>query len=333
MLVLNIRDKVAQGLLQIQHIPSTEQVANPLTKVISTQLFLQHRNKLTVLHRPIRLRGDDRTENRNNNNVGDIEEDEKVKYRRRHVTHGFHLVQGKMNHAVEDYIVAKTKKINGYNLGLFAIFDGHSGKDVAEYLQSHLFDRTLKEPDFWTSPKAAIKRAYRSTDDEILEKVVGSRGGSTAVTAILINREKLIVANVGDSRAILCRNGTARQITVDHDPEKEKKLVQSRGGFVSRGRGNVARVDGQLAMTRAFGDERLKEHITAEPDVVIERIGEDAEFIILASDGLWKVMSNQEAADCIKELREAQEAAEELIKEAESRRSLDDISCIMVMFH
>lgn len=48
-------------------------------------------------------------------------------------------------------------------------------------------------------------------------------------------------------------------------------------------------MDGQLAMTRAFGDGKLKEHITAEPDVTIQKIDEDTEFIILASDGLWKV--------------------------------------------
>lgn len=89
--------------------------------------------------------------------------------------------------------------------------------------------------DFWTRPKKAIKRAYRRTDDEILETVVGSRGGSTAVTAILVDGEKLIVANVGDSCAILCRNGKAKQITVDHEPEKEKQQVESRGGgFVSQ---------------------------------------------------------------------------------------------------
>lgn len=53
--------------------------------------------------------------------------------------------------------------------------------------------------------------------------------------------------------------------------------------------GNVPRVDGQLAMTRAFGDGKLKEHITSEPDVMIETIDDDIQFIILASDGLWKV--------------------------------------------
>ncbi|CAA2980842.1 probable phosphatase 2C 28 isoform X3 [Olea europaea subsp. europaea] len=86
-------------------------------------------------------------------------------------------------------------------------------------------------------------------------------------------------------------------------------------------------------MTRAFGDERLKNHITAEPHVVMDKIDEQAEFIVLAaSDGLWKVMSNHKAVDCISEINDGdQEAAEELIKEALSRGSQDDSSCV-VMF-
>ena len=53
--------------------------------------------------------------------------------------------------------------------------------------------------------------------------------------------------------------------------------------------GDVPRVDGQLAVARAFGDKSLKEHLSSEPDVGVEDIHEDTEFVILASDGLWKV--------------------------------------------
>ena len=89
----------------------------------------------------------------------------------------------------------------------------------------------------------AVKRVCKATDDEILENMADSRGGSTAVAAILINGVKLLVANVGDSRAISCKNGIAKQITVDHEPEKEKDLVESRGGFVSKKPGNVSIVN------------------------------------------------------------------------------------------
>ncbi|XP_009599902.1 probable protein phosphatase 2C 58 isoform X2 [Nicotiana tomentosiformis] len=253
----------------------------------------------------------------------------------RRVSHGFHLVEGKMKHGMEDYLVAENRKMDGHNLGLYAIFDGHSGREVAEYLQSHLFDNILSEPDFWKNPVTAFKKAYRDTDNDILENVVGAQGGSTAVTAILIDQKQLLVANVGDSRAILIQRGNIKQITVDHesDKEEERDLVESKGGFVIKGPGNVPRVDGQLAMTRAFGDAKLKDHITVEPNVTIEKIDRDTDFIILASDGLWKVMSNEEVAECIRGIEHGKKAAEELITEALMRGSPDDISCVVVMFH
>lgn len=64
------------------------------------------------------------------------------------------------------------------------------------------------------------------------------KGGSTAVTAILINCEKLVVANVGDSRAVICKNGVAKQLSVDHEPSKERANIEDRGGFVSNFPGN-----------------------------------------------------------------------------------------------
>ncbi|KAG8639233.1 hypothetical protein MANES_14G124300v8 [Manihot esculenta] len=261
------------------------------------------------------------------------ENDEEAVASSRNTSHGYHLVRGKMDHGMEDYLVAENRKINGHHLGLYAIFDGHSGRDVAKYLQSHLFDNILSQSEFWKNPKRALKKAYKITDDEILDNIDGSRGGSTAVTAILIDHKRLIVANVGDSRAVLCRNGVVRALSVDHEPEKEKEMVERKGGYVSQMPGNVPRVDGQLAMTRAFGDGRLKEHITCEPDLTSEIIDDDDEFLILASDGLWKVMSNQEVYHCIECLQDAQEASEKLISAALELGSKDDISCIVVIFH
>lgn len=252
----------------------------------------------------------------------------------KHITHGYHLVKGKSNHAMEDYVVSEFKQEKDNELGLFAIFDGHLGHDVANYLQTHLFDNILKEPDFWTDTESAMSRAYRTTDSKILEEAfVLGKGGSTAVTAILINGQKLVVANVGDSRAVISKNGVAKQLSVDHEPSKEKRLIESRGGFVSNIPGDVPRVDGQLAVARAFGDKSLKIHLSSEPDVAVEMITDDTEFIILASDGIWKVMTNQEAVDCIKHIKDAQSAAKHLIEHAISRKSKDDISCIVVKFH
>nr|XP_027062306.1 probable protein phosphatase 2C 39 isoform X1 [Coffea arabica] len=251
----------------------------------------------------------------------------------KHVTHGYHTVAGKGHHAMEDYLFAQFKQVGDNELGLFAIFDGHLGHEIPDYLRSHLFDNILNEPDFWTQTENAIRRAYRITDATILEKAVDlGKGGSTAVTAILINCQKLVVANVGDSRAVLCKNGVAKQLSVDHEPNKERQNIENRGGFVSNFPGDVARVDGQLAVARAFGDKSLKQHLSSEPDVAVEIIDDDTEFVILASDGIWKVMSNQEAVDCVKDKKEARAAAKHLTEEAVARKSSDDISCIVIKF-
>ncbi|RDY05382.1 putative protein phosphatase 2C 39, partial [Mucuna pruriens] len=268
----------------------------------------------------------------------------------KNITHGFHLVKGKSYHDMEDYVVAEFKQVDNNELGLFAIFDGHAGHNVPNYLRSHLFDNILKEPDFWKVPIDAVKRGYSVTDSNILE-MSGElgRGGSTAVTAILINCQKLVVANVGDSRAVLCKKGVAKQLSVDHEPTTEHDDITNRGGFVSKfpvhleqdglcssakdttfviTSGDVPRVDGRLAVSRAFGDKSLKKHLSSDPYVTLEVIDDDAELVILASDGLWKVMSNQEAIDCIRNIKDARSSAKRLTEEAVNRKSKDDISCI-----
>lgn len=253
---------------------------------------------------------------------------------KKHVTHGYHLVKGKAGHPMEDYVVAQFKQVDENELGLFAIFDGHLSHEIPDFLRTHLFENILNEPNFWQEPENAVRRAYRITDTAILEKAVDlGKGGSTAVTAILINCEKLVVANVGDSRAVICKNGVAKQLSVDHEPSSEKEYIEGRGGFVSNFPGDVPRVDGQLAVARAFGDKNLKMHLSSEPDVVMEMIDNDTEFIILASDGLWKVMSNQDAADAIKNVKDARSAAKHLTEEALARNSSDDISCVVVKFN
>lgn len=249
------------------------------------------------------------------------------------ITHGYHLVKGKSRHPMEDYLVAEFKQVEDNELGLFAIFDGHMSQEVPDYLRSHLFENILNQPNFWTEPEISMKRAYRITDTTILEKASDlGKGGSTAVTAILINCHKLLVANIGDSRAVLCKNGVAKQLSVDHEPIKEKDDIENRGGFVLAYPGDVPRVDGQLAVARAFGDKTLKEHLSSEPDITVEIIDDKAEFIILASDGIWKVMTNQEAVDCIKEMKDAKTGAKQLTQEALNRNSSDDISCIVGKF-
>lgn len=96
------------------------------------------------------------------------------------------------------------------------------------------------QPNFWKDPAAAIKNAYRTTDKSILDNSIQlGPGGSTAVTAIVIDGKDLWVANVGDSRAVVCERGCANQLTVDHEPHTERKRIEKQGGFVTTLPGNV----------------------------------------------------------------------------------------------
>ncbi|XP_059279757.1 probable protein phosphatase 2C 9 isoform X2 [Lycium ferocissimum] len=234
---------------------------------------------------------------------------------------------------MEDYHVAKFVQIEEHELGLFAIYDGHLGDDVPSYLQKHLFAKILEEEEFWVDPRQAITKAYEKIDQTILSNSSNlGRGGSTAVTAILINGLRLWVANVGDSRAVLSRGGQAIQMTIDHEPNTERGSIEDRGGFVSNMPGDVARVNGQLAVSRAFGDKSLKSHLRSDPDILDIYVDVNCDILILASDGLWKVMSNQEAVDIARRIKDPQKAAKQLIAEALKRDSKDDISCVVVRF-
>jgi serine/threonine protein phosphatase PrpC len=92
------------------------------------------------------------------------------------------------------------------------------------------------QPLFWSDPHEAIKSAYSSTNKFILEnsRQLGP-GGSTAVTAIVVDGVDMWIANIGDSRAVVCERGAANQITVDHEPHtiNERKRIEKHGGFVS----------------------------------------------------------------------------------------------------
>ncbi|XP_076933224.1 putative protein phosphatase 2C 10 [Bidens hawaiensis] len=246
---------------------------------------------------------------------------------------GFELVKGKANHPMEDYHVARFVEIDEHELGLFAIYDGHSGDRVPFYLQKHLYDNILAESEFWVDPKRAITKAYEKTDASILshDSDLG-QGGSTSVTAVLINGQRLWVANLGDSRAVISKGGEAIQLSTDHEPSTERVSIEHKGGFVSNMPGDVPRVNGQLAVSRAFGDKSLKSHLRSDPAIQDTLVDTKTDLLVLASDGLWKVMDNQEAIDIARKIRDPQKAAKQLVAEALKRDSKDDISCVVVRF-
>ncbi|XP_031619124.1 protein phosphatase 1L [Contarinia nasturtii] len=176
------------------------------------------------------------------------------------------------------------------------------------------------------------------TDYELVEKAKKEENvaGSTLLLAVLY-KTQLIVANVGDSRGVMCDGkGNVIPMSFDHKPQqtRELKRIQEAGGFVQfKG---VWRVAGILATSRALGDYPLKEKnfVIAEPDILTFELNDHKpKFIILASDGLWDTFSNEEAVAYIKDkLNEPHFGAKSITIESYNRGSVDNITVMVIVF-
>ncbi|EDW58286.1 probable protein phosphatase 2C T23F11.1 isoform X1 [Drosophila virilis] len=186
----------------------------------------------------------------------------------------------------------------------FAVYDGHGGATVAQYAGKHLHKFVLKRPEYNENDiEKALKQGFLDIDYEMLhnESWGDQMAGSTAVV-VLVKDNILYCANAGDSRAIASVNGQVETLSVDHKPnnEAESKRIIEGGGWVE-----FNRVNGNLALSRALGDFVFKrankkpeeQIVTAYPDVETRQIMPDWEFIVLACDGIWDVMSNEEVLE------------------------------------
>ncbi|OMO90647.1 phosphatase 2C (PP2C)-like protein [Corchorus olitorius] len=247
-------------------------------------------------------------------------------------SYGYASSPGKRS-SMEDFYETRIDGVDGEIVGLFGVFDGHGGARAAEYVKQNLFSNLISHPKFISDTKSAIADAYNHTDSEFLksENNQNRDAGSTASTAILVG-DRLLVANVGDSRAVICRGGNAIAVSRDHKPDQtdERQRIEDAGGFVMWA--GTWRVGGVLAVSRAFGDRLLKQYVVADPEIQEEKVDSSLEFLILASDGLWDVVTNEEAVAMIKQIQDPEQAAKRLMQEAYQRGSADNITCVVVRF-
>ncbi|KAK8921447.1 putative protein phosphatase 2C 6 [Platanthera zijinensis] len=265
----------------------------------------------------------------------------------------------------------------------FGVYDGHGGSQVANYCQEHIHLALLNKlrnlmerlegivgnDDCQKQWEKAFSDCFLKVDDEVGGKVskeddFGSSSeasvvgpvapetvGSTAIVSVICSSH-IIVANCGDSRAVLCRGKQAMPLSIDHKPNREDEYarIEAAGGKVIQWNGY--RVFGVLAMSRSIGDRYLNPWIIPEPEVRMISRTKDDECLILASDGLWDVMSNEEVCDVARrrlllwhkknavvsdparrgvgEDAASQEAAEYLSKLALQRGSKDNITIIVI---
>ncbi|KAK8706849.1 hypothetical protein V6N13_057924 [Hibiscus sabdariffa] len=197
----------------------------------------------------------------------------------------------------------------------FGVYDGHGGSQVANYCRDRLHSALSEQIEFakqrWNdgnvtdSCRELWKKAFTSCFVKVDAEVEGQAGyepvapetvGSTAVVALICSSH-IVVANCGDSRAVLCRGREPMALSVDHKPNREDEYerIEAAGGKVIQWNGH--RVFGVLAMSRSIGDRYLKPWIIPEPEVMFVPRAKEDECLILASDGLWDVMTNEEACD------------------------------------
>jgi serine/threonine protein phosphatase PrpC len=253
----------------------------------------------------------------------------------------------------------------------FGVFDGHGGKEVAAFVSRHFSEYLVKNTSYQAgrypeslcenfvmmdsllgtpSGNKEIIRIMRNLPDDAVVNgdTSDSMAGCTAVVA-LIKGTQLFVANAGDSRCVLARKGKAIEMSRDHKPElpSERERIYRAGGFVEDGR-----VMGNLNLSRSIGDLEYKKNtrlqpqdqiITAYPEVNSESIDSGTDFMVLACDGVWDVLTSQQCIDFIYE-RLGQKPLSNIVEDILDRCLATDISssgglgcdnmtCVVVTFN
>ena len=258
----------------------------------------------------------------------------------------------------------------GANASWFSVFDGHSSDSVSEHCANHLLPSLIKNSDFKEAVtkekqlnldkfkkkiQTGLVSGFLKQDEELRENPELSKGshkgGSTSVCA-LVTEKYITFANLGDSRGLLSskvENGnkdiksTPILATVDHkpaNPEEEKRIKKAGGCVINN------RVNGQLAVSRVFGDfeykgtkgkDPKKQLITPEPEVYVqERQPNTDEFVVLACDGIWDVMSNEDivsfVADRMRVTDDLEKICNLVLDTCLHKGSRDNMSMILIAF-
>ena len=204
----------------------------------------------------------------------------------------------------------------------FGVYDGHGGKGCSFYLKDNLH-KNIKE-----FSQQGIKLGIEKTEENFKKEEglnengeIKDSSGSCGIIAMIKNK-KCIIANVGDSRLVIYKNGIISFVTEDHKPgsETEKKRIETAGGTIYQTPSlfplyqNWKEIEipwrvlpGRLSVSRTFGDIEAKEEkfggkkgvVVALPDITENELNDEYNFIVLGCDGIFDVLSNEEILECI----------------------------------
>jgi len=243
--------------------------------------------------------------------------------------------QGKRSY-MEDYSSYQFPYIPEKEASLFlSVFDGHAGPRCSQYLSTELPSEVLKSSAQGIPTCQIWKDIFQAVDDKWMELAKGPRyeDGSTAL-CIALDGADLVVANCGDCRAILSQKGHTVILSKDHKPtdEEEQQRIVSQGGIIIGGR-----LQGQLGVSRAFGNYEFKESLilSSEPEINHFTLSCETEYLVVGSDGLYEQFSNDEIISFIKTgviSAPLDKVVKDLLEEAIDRGCDDNISIIVVKF-
>jgi len=241
------------------------------------------------------------------------------------------------------------KNKNFASVNLYSIFDGHGGQEVSKFASENLPLLFLSKTTRYPLKVKTITENFDKVQTALETNKYAEHSGSTALILItfnLNNVEYLNILNLGDCRAVLCRNNLGIPLTKDHKPNfpEEMHRISKLGGKIVFDGVDFRIKD--LSVSRAFGDMDAKPFVTHIPEYYNYRLDKDDKFIIAACDGLWDVVNNQDAVNFVlsifydettnnKKIKKSNNinVAEELAKYAISKGSTDNVSVIIVFLN
>ncbi|XP_045172547.2 protein phosphatase 1F-like [Mercenaria mercenaria] len=221
----------------------------------------------------------------------------------------------------------------------YGVFDGHAGIEAALFAAKHIHGNLVHHCDLDKDPVEACKASFKVTDEQYIPKAkkVKWRSGCTAVTA-LVRGNKLYLSWLGDSQASLVKNGKVVTRMEPHKPDRqdERDRIEGLGGLVVL-MGDLWRVGGNLAVSRAIGDVGYKPFISSDAEVLEIELDGTEEYMVLACDGLWDVVTEEELPQLVfnfllESNNDRHGVAKYLVQYAKDRESMDNISVIVVFF-
>ncbi|XP_067262523.1 protein phosphatase 1F [Chanodichthys erythropterus] len=225
---------------------------------------------------------------------------------------------------------------DGVDREYFAVFDGHGGVDAATYAATHLHIVLSQQEALKSDAAAAFRSSFKQTDDmfKIKAKRERLRSGSTGV-ALLMTSDRLTISWLGDSQAMLVRQGEPVTLMDPHKPEREdeKKRIEDLGGCIAFM--GCWRVNGTYAVSRAIGDFDQKPYVSNEADSSSVQLNGDEDYILLACDGFFDVVRPGDVPGLVQEaLREGggsgEDVAQNLVAHAKAAGSSDNITVLLV---